>query len=244
MAEFCIEIAGHTFGVRSLFDSTRDYCRKYLTEKTPEWTLEISREDLDFEQQDAYEEALREGFKPRRFTDPFLDRAAIQRKAAEVLFDSDTLLFHGSALAVDGEGYLFTAKSGTGKSTHTRYWREVFGSRTVMVNDDKPFLRLTDHGVFLCGAPWSGKHGLDENITVPLKGICILERGAKNAVCPLAPAEALPRLLHETIAPLAPGKEARFQELVHALAEAVPLWRMSCTKDPQAAVIAWEAMSK
>ncbi len=244
MAQFRIEIAGKVFDVRSLFDSTRDYCRKYLTEKEPDCSLEIAPADLDFEQQDAYEEALREGFRPRKFTDPFLDRAAIQRKAAEFLFDHNTLLFHGSALAVDGQGYLFTAKSGTGKSTHTRYWREVFGSRAVMVNDDKPFLRIMENEVLLCGAPWSGKHGLDENISVPLKGICILQRGSENAICPIPAAEALPRLLHETIAPLAPGKEERFQELVTLLAETVPLWRMDCTKDPQAAKIAWEAMSQ
>jgi serine kinase of HPr protein (carbohydrate metabolism regulator) len=56
----------------------------------------------------------------------------------------DTFLFHGSAIAVDGVGYLFTAKSGTGKSTHARLWRELLGARAVMVNDDKPLLRVTE----------------------------------------------------------------------------------------------------
>lgn len=51
------------------------------------------------------------------------------RKIAEKLVQYDVMLFHGSAVAVDGIGYLFTAKSGTGKSTHTRLWREYFGDR-------------------------------------------------------------------------------------------------------------------
>ena len=54
------------------------------------------------------------------------------RIADKVIYD--TILFHGSVIAVDGEGYLFTAKSGTGKSTHARLWRETFGDRAVRVS--------------------------------------------------------------------------------------------------------------
>ena len=241
MAEFKIKIAGRTALVHSLFDSTRDYCKAYLTEDEPEFAITVTREDLAFEQAELLAEAKAEGMKPRKFTDPFLDRAAIQRAFADWLFDRDILLCHGSTVAVDGRAYLFTAKCGTGKSTHTRLWREVFGERAAMVNDDKPFLALTDAGVLASGAPWSGKHGLDCNITVPLGGICILERGPENAIFPMEPEEAFPRLLHETHCPA--GREAEFQALVTRLARTVPLWRMTCTKDPQAAQVAFDAMS-
>ena len=242
MAEFRMKIAGHTAQVFSRFDSTRDYCKAYLTEDAPEFTITVTPEDLAFEQAELLAEAKAEGMKPRKFTDPFLDRAAIQRAYADWLFDREILLCHGSTVAVDGKAYLFTARCGTGKSTHTRLWREVFGDRAVMVNDDKPFLALTDHGVLACGAPWSGKHGLDTNITVPLAGICILERGAENSIRPAAPEEALPRLLHETHCP--PGQEDRFRILVHRLAAQTRLWRMECTKDPQAARIAHKGMDQ
>lgn len=243
MAEFKIEIAGRVGAVSSLFESTRDYCRPYLTEKAPDFTLATCREDLTFEQEQFIEEAKEEGFRIRIFPDPFLERASIQRKFAEFLFDSDTLLFHSSAVAVDGEGYLFTAKSGTGKSTHTRLWREVFGDRAVMINDDKPFLRITENGVLACGSPWSGKHGLDANITVPLKGICLLERGKENRIREIAPKEALPMLLHESYRPLDANRLLKFHQLVEALAEKTPLWHMECNKEPQAATVAYEAMS-
>ena len=241
MAEFKMKIAGHTALVHSLFDSTRDYCKAYLTKDEPEFAITVTREDLAFEQAELLAEAKAEGMKPRKFTDPFLDRAAIQRAFADWLFDRDILLCHGSTVSVDGRAYLFTAKCGTGKSTHTRLWREVFGDRAAMVNDDKPFLTLTDAGVLASGAPWSGKHGLDTNITVPLGGICILERGPENAIFSMEPEEALPRLLHETHCPA--GREAEFQALVTRLAQTVPLWCMTCTKDPQAAQVAFDAMS-
>ena len=236
-----MKIAGRVGKITSLFESTRDYCKAYLTEEAPDFTAVITLEDLAFEQEALRQEALEEGMKVRTFTAPFLDRAAIQRKFADYLFDHDTLLFHGSTVAVDGNAYLFTAACGTGKSTHTRLWRQVFGDRAVMVNDDKPFLKITEDGVLACGAPWSGKHGLDANITVPLAGICILERGKDNVILPISPADAMARLLHEAHCP--DGRDSRFRELVTALAEQTPLWRMECTKDPQAANVAFDAMA-
>ena len=241
MGQFDMQIAGHVGRVHALFESTRDYCKNYLTEKAPEFSITVTAEDLAFEQAQLLAEAKAEGMKPRKFTDPFLDRAAIQRKFAEYLFGHDILLCHGSTVAVDGKAYLFTAKCGTGKSTHTRLWRQVFGDRAQMVNDDKPFLILTEDGVLACGAPWSGKHGLDTNITVPLAGICILERGAENVIRPIPVEDALPRLLHETFCP--EGQEARFRALVEHLARRTNLWHMECTKDPEAAEVAHSAMS-
>lgn len=53
-------------------------------------------------------------------------------------------MIHGSAISVGREGYLFTAKGGTGKSSHARLWRELLGDRAVMMNDGKPFIRVSD----------------------------------------------------------------------------------------------------
>lgn len=244
MAQFRMEIAGTVFSVTSLFESTKDYCKNYLSEGQPEHCIEVFREDLTFEQDFLDQEARDEGLKRRKFSDPFLERTAIQRKAAEFLFERNVLLFHGSGVALDGEGFLFTAACGTGKSTHTRFWREVFVDRAVMVNDDKPFLKIGDQGVTMYGAPWSGKHGLDTNIDVPLRGICILERGPENRVFPLKPEEAMEMLLHQGCAPLDEADFSLFRALTEKLAKTIPLWRMECTKNPQAAVIAMEAMTK
>ena len=238
MAEFRIEIAGTVFSVSSLFDSTKDYCQKYLTEKEPEHHLAVFREDLVYEQEQLDIEAREEGMKRRKFTDPFLERTAIQRKAAEILFQKGVLLFHGSGIALEGKGYLFTAACGTGKSTHTRFWRETLGA--VAVNNDKPFLMITDKGVVMYGAPWSGKHGLDTNTAVPLMGICILERGPENRIFPVTPEEAMDMLLHQGCAPA--GQAHR--DLTQQLARSVSLWRMECTKDPAAAAVAMAAMHK
>lgn len=244
MPQFLIRIAGHTGMVTGLFESTRDYCRKYLAEGEADFFVTVTGEDLLFEQEALRQEALEEGIRVRVFTDPFLERTAIQRKTAEFLFDWDVLMLHGSTVAVDGKAYLFTARCGTGKSTHTRLWRQLFGERSVMVNDDKPFLKITEKGVFACGSPWSGKHGLDTNITVPLQGICILDRGKENRIEKIRPEEALPVLLHQSYCPLAPEKRTRFELLLQRLAQKTPLWHMQCNKDLTAAEISYQAMCK
>ena len=242
MGAFSLTVAGHTAAVRSLFESTPAYLSAYVTENEPEFTITVTPEDLVFEQAELAREAEEEGFRPRIFTDPFLERAAIQRKMAEYLFDRDVVLFHGSTVAVDGYAYLFTAPCGTGKSTHTRLWRQVFGERALMVNDDKPFLALTEQGVVAYGTPWSGKHGLDTNIAVPLAGICILERGKENRVERISPREVLPFLLKQGLRPLEEAKGPLYEEKIRRLSCAVPLWRMQCNKDPEAAKVAFEAM--
>lgn len=243
MATFQMKIAGHTAAVEARFDSTKEYFRSYLTEDAPEFTLAPTEKDWDFEQTFRLEEARSEGIKPRLYTQPHLEREAIRRGFAEYLFPQNILELHGSTVAVDGKAYLFTAKCGTGKSTHTRLWREVFGSRAVMINDDKPFLYIADGCVTTYGSPWSGKHGLDSNIAAPLSGICILERGAENKIHPISPTEAMPMLLAQAYIPLDEALLPLRQQLLEQLSALVPLWHMDCNKLPEAAMVAFKAMA-
>ena len=239
MEAFVLEVAGLATCVQPMFFSTREYCRLYLTDRKPEFFVEVTQEDLVRQQAALDQEADQEGLRRRKFTDYFLERTVIQEKIAEKLLERDTLLLHGSTVAVDGQAYLFTAPCGTGKSTHTRLWREQFGDRAVMVNDDKVFLQLRPDGIWAYGSPWTGKHGIGNNISMPLKGICFLQRGTENRIQKAVPEKWQPELIHQCFLP-----EQRYSHLVWLLAQRIPLWEMSCTKDPQAAAIAYEAMSR
>ena len=241
MTEFRMRVAEATAAVSALFECTPAFFRPYLTDSDPDFSAVVTPEDIFFEGNSLYEEALQEGFRVRKFTDPFLERAAIQRKFAEFLFDRDTILLHGSTVAVDGQAYLFTAKCGTGKSTHTRLWCQLFGMRAVMVNDDKPFIAITENGVFASGSPWSGKHGLDANISVPLTGICLLQRGTENRIDSIAAEDALPMIRKQTFHP---GDQTRFDALTEQVARSIPLWQLACTKDPESALVSSAAMHR
>lgn len=243
MPDFHLKIAGQVGRVSCLFESTPYFLGNYASDEAATFSVGVSREDLELEKRMRDEEALQEGLRLRTVSDSLLERLAIQRKFAETLMERDILMVHGSAVAVDGMGFLFTAGCGTGKSTHTRLWRQGFGDRAMIINDDKPFLRMTSEGVLVCGSPWSGKHGLDTNTTVPLGGICLLERGAENRIFPLC-REAVPRLTERLRWYMEPERIPQFDALARSVQERVPLWHLWCNRNPDAAMVSHSSMSR
>ena len=243
MPVFNLKIAGQVGAVECRFDSTPYYLAKYVTADRADFTVTVTPEDLERERHFRDAEALEEGMKLRKVTDPFLERLAIQRKFAEELLRRKILMVHGSAVAVDGVGYIFTAACGTGKSTHARLWREFFGDRAVMINADKPFIRLDGERVTVCGAPWSGKHGLETNTEVPLGGVCLLERGKENRIRPLAEV-LIPEMTKNLRWYMESHRISQFDALAADLAQWVPLWHMNCNMDPAAAVMSHGCMSR
>ena len=237
MDAFVMEIAGFVFSVEPLFGSTRAYCADFLSEKDAQYRICVAREDLLREQELLNIEADEEGLKRRKFSDMFLERSVIQRRVAESLVARNVMQMHGSTVAVDGKAYLFTAACGTGKSTHTRLWREVFGNRAVMVNDDKPFLRLEGNCVYAYGSPWTGKHGLGSNVRMPLQGICVLRRGPENVIRRADAADWMDFIAHQCFL------SEQAPQFLEALTRLVPLWEMECNKEQAAALTAYEAMS-
>ena len=239
-----IQIANRIAAISGITETTRNYCAAFFCDGTPDFSVTITPADIAYEREVAAREDALEGLPVRNFSDAQLEITAVQRKIAERLFDYDTILFHGSVVAVDGVGYLFTAKSGTGKSTHTRLWRQVFGDRAVMVNDDKPFLRITENGVTACGSPWNGKHGLGANLEVPLQAICILERGEENIIRPIPAKEAVFMLLQQSNRPQDPRRMPKYLELLDKLSQQVTFYRLACNMSPEAALVAYEAMGR
>jgi len=196
---------------------------------------------LILREKSAHEDEV-EGIPIRHFSDSYLEELAVYRKIAEQMIDFDTVLFHGSVVAVDGVGYLFTAKSGTGKSTHTRLWREYFGDRAIMVNDDKPLLHIGDIGVVAYGTPYNGKHRLGSNISVPLKALCILTRDNDNQIESITREQAYTMLLQQVYRPADILKMAKTLELVDRLADSVKLYLLGCNMDISAAKVAYKGM--
>ena len=244
MVEFVIDAAGYPVRITASHKYLSYCCREYLSDEEPRYSVEITPEDLVDERQRYDRERQMEGLPAHNIEEALLELTALQRKLAEMLFAHDVLVFHGSVVAVDGQAYLFTATSGTGKSTHTRFWRETFGERAVMVNDDKPFLRLTKDGVMVYGSPWNGKHELGTRICLPLKGICILERGTENVIWQISGQEAAPMLFQQSNRPVNVRNMPLYMGLVDGLSKNVDIYRMKCTLDPKAAQVAFDAMSK
>lgn len=259
MSQFSIQLAENRILVDALFDSTKEFCKEYLCgevvggnavaeageyrKSKPDITVAITPQDIEYEKQKSAEEDAAMGIPTRPFKNEYLETLAVYRKICDRMPARDTFLFHCSAVAVDGKAYLFTAPSGTGKSTHTRLWREVFGDRAVMINDDKPLLRVTSDSVLVYGTPWDGKHRLSTNTVAPVAGICLLERGEENHVERIAKEKAFPRLLQQTYRPQSPVALMKTMALLDAVASNVPLYRLRCNMEPGAARVAYDMMS-
>jgi hypothetical protein len=228
--------AGRTVRITSLFERVHDYCADYRCEDlpSPDISVNITAEDIAAE---------RGRLSSSRAADDYIEELAVYRVIAENMPRFDTILFHGSCVAVDDRGYLFTAPSGTGKSTHTALWRRLLGERAVMVNDDKPLIRVSGGEVTVFGTPYNGKHRLGENISVPLAGICCLERAAENAIRRAERDELYPLLLRQMYRPYSPDALARSLALFDKMTGAVRLFRLGCNMDIGAAELAFAAMT-
>ena len=230
------KIAEKVIEVCSLYSLVQEYCAEYRTEEDADFTVTVTPEELVYEQRIADREQELEGLEPMRFQPEELEITAVCRLICEKMVDFDTILYHSSAVAVDGEAYLFTAISGTGKSTHARLWRELLGEKAVMVNDDKPLLRVRGGEVTGFGTPRNGKHA------VPLRGLCLLERSETSHIERIRPMAFYPRLMQQAYRPVNPAGTARVLTLLDTLFAAVPVYRLGCNMELDAAKLSYETM--
>ena len=154
------------------------------------------------------------------------------------------MMLHASAVVVDGAAYLFSAPSGTGKSTHTALWLKKFGEDAYLLNDDKPALRVFEDGIYAYGAPFSGKYDLSVNERVPVRGIAFIERSETNRIERKDSKEALYALLNQTVRPRELPLYTRLLQTVQKVTQEVPIYTLYCNMAPQAADLSYETMRK
>lgn len=220
----------------SIYDDVHEYCNEYISDGEPDFTVVTTMNDIEYEKKRSAGNYFN--------YNGYLEELAVYRKIAEKMPEYNTFLFHGSAVAVDGQAYLFTAKSGTGKSTHTRLWRKLLGERALMVNDDKPLIHVDKNGAVVFGTPYNGKHHLGNNISMPLKAVCILERSDKNNIHQITKGEAYTILIQQSYRPADAAALAKTLVLIDKMSDHVTFWKLGCNMDIEAADIAYNTMRK
>ena len=227
------KFADKTVEVNSIYGKVHDYCKEYRTDEPADYAVTTSEADIDFEKSRSDIKA---------FSDDYYEELAVYRKICEKMPYYDTILFHCSVVSVDGIAYAFAAPSGTGKSTHAALWRELLGERAVMVNDDKPLLHIVED-VTAYGTPYDGKHHISNKIAVPLKAVCILERGEKNCIERISSKDAYPVIVQQTYRPMDVTALGKTMELIDILTQKVELYRLHCNMDIEAAKVSYEGMN-
>lgn len=141
---------------------------------------------------------------------------------------------HSSALLFDGRAYLFSASSGTGKSTHTKKWLKRFGDRADIINDDKPSFRIIDGKCYIYGTPFAGGTDVQKNISAELGALVFIERGEENSLERIPPSKSIALLLNQS-----PGRASekigdRQLELFSQILTNYPAYLLRCNLDDSA----------
>ena len=240
---FKIKLADTVIAISSIYDDVYNMCFDYLFDGEESFNVNITPEDIQYERKKSILEAKLEKLPIYNFPDSYLETLAVYRKIAVNMLENNTFLMHGSAVAVENKAFIFTAPSGTGKTTHTRLWLDNIPGAFV-VNGDKPLIKVKDGMCTVCGTPWSGKEGLNTNTSVPLSAICILERGKENHISEIPFREVYPLLFGQIYKPQKGEDIVKTIELIKELANSVRFYKLSCNMNPDAAKVAFEGMKE
>lgn len=230
------KIADVVFDAQINYRYTKELCQEYeySGNEQPAFTTTITEQDIMHEG----------GLAQEKFPAAYLESLALFRKLCNYCLEkADGIIFHSSAIAVDGEAYLFTAPSGTGKSTHSRLWREMLGDKAIMINDDKPIVRLIDGEFYVYGTPWTGKHKLGTNGRAKIKAICAISQAKENVIRHASTGEMLLVILNQTIRPKEINNMDKLLSLIEKMLLNVDIYHLGCNISREAAELSYKTMS-
>lgn len=222
-----IRLAEKVIRIHSIHSQIVRLCKDYAVEA----------EEVDFEITITQQDIDREAEPMERYSDGYLETLAVYRKICDRLLDYDTILMHGSVVAIGDTAYMFTAPSGTGKTTHSRLWLENIPGAYIL-NGDKPLLHITDTGVTAYGTPYRGKENYGVNGSANLKAICILARGETNRIEHVSAGSVLPELLRQ----IHLAGDVRVIRLLQKLTRNVAFYKLHCNIAPEAALLSFKRM--
>ncbi len=229
----CYNIAGFPVCYDAVYPTLQKHSERYRSAQMSD--------AVRFSVSVAQIEAMRDGSP--LLTDDLREYMLMGKAFYEYLIANGGMMLHASAVVVDGEAYLFSAPSGTGKSTHTSLWLRCFEDAYIL-NDDKPALTMREGCVYASGTPFSGKFDISVNRTVPLRGIAFIERCGSNRIEPLTSKSALFEILNQTLRPNSVELYQKLLQNTTAILKVTPVYKLYCNMEEEAAVVAYEAMRK
>lgn len=254
---FRVKLADIVFEVNGIYENElKKFCKDYVCDENEEnnlckdyvddrdeynsgraYIVNIEEKDINREQGTMKDENPENVFLPE-----YLETLALLRKVAEELPEKNRFLMHGAVIEYDNKAYMFTAPSGTGKTTHIRLWRKFLGEKVSIINGDKPFIKAEDE-IRAYGTPWAGKEGWQNNKSDKLGGICIVQRGKKNEIRRISSKEAIVYLMGQIHFPDSPKNAGKTLEMLDLLLKKVPVYILKCDISKQAFITSYQTMT-
>lgn len=232
---FYIRIADLNIQINNKYGYVERLCRDYIIDEcqNADMSVEVSDEMIAKEMSIAEAEV----------SAGYAEGVCVYREICKRLpTEFGAYLFHSAVIEYGGEGFAFSAKSGTGKSTHIALWRKRFGADVHVVNGDKPIMRFIGDELYAYGTPWCGKEGWQTNTKAPIKALCFIERAAENSIKRIGADEAVMRIFHQILTPSdIETVDALFPLLDRTLKE-IPCYVLGCNISEEAAEVAYNGM--
>ena len=234
MITFKIKIADKVIKITAFNETTKKYCFSFLSEEEADYEIIMTQEDLENEASNSSDGKV--------YVNEEI--SALYRKIADLLVEDNIVVFHSSAISVDGYAFLITARSGVGKSTHARNLQEYIGDSFKYINDDKPLLKMTDTPVVF-STPWNGKERRGNNISAPLKAILFLSRGEVNTYRKITNKEEIYiKMLSQIYLPKEKSKREKALKIADNLLRSVNFYEINVTKEVESAKMTYEEIIK
>lgn len=229
---FYCEICGLKIRINNRFQMIQNLSRDYIIPPcpAPDITLGVSNQEIDAERA-----------KYPQFDDGYHEAIVLFRKLSEKCLSFDIFFLHCAAVSLDGKAYLFTGKSGIGKSTHARLWTRVY-PRSFIINGDKPLIRLKDGRFYVFGTPWCGKEMQQKNTSAPIKAVCFLEQSDDICVRRMAPLEVIGKIFDQTAYQKDTKRNAQLMALLDKFITDIPFYLLKCDISEKAVLTAHDAM--
>ncbi len=230
---FIIRIAELNIAINNKYDYVSNMCAEYIcSDRNYDFKVSVTDEEILEEQRIG-------GFD---FDPAYLESICLYRSIAKELPKYNAFVMHGAAIEYEGKAYCFTAKSGTGKTTHISLWKELLSDKVSIINGDKPILRLINGKIIAYGTPWCGKEGFGSNTAAPLSGICFIEQAKENSIKKFAHHEALNKLLPQIYLSNDNNKLNATIEIIDLIIKNIPIWHLKCNISIEAAVLSHNTM--
>ena len=221
MKTFTIKIAGYTFEVNTEHDFSYQMCVPFLVQEKAQYHVRVFEQDISNEMQWA-----KTGGLLRYRSEDEYEFIALLRIIADILIDQDIFLIHGAAIYLDQKAFLFSGKSGAGKTTHIFKWLQHRPDLCI-INGDKPFIRV-DNVPMVCSSPWSGKECIVNNMITPLSSVIFLERSNINNIKKISNVDALPFMLQQVYFPADEFTTRNVLHLVQQFMSKMTFWHFQC----------------
>ena len=235
MITFKIKIADIVLEINAFNETTKRYCKDFLCDEESDYVITMTEEDLKNEASNSNDGHV--------YVNEEI--SALYRKIADLLIERNIVVFHSSAIKVNGYAYLITARSGVGKSTHTNLLKEYLKEECEYINDDKPLVAIKENEITVYSTPWNGKERRGNNISAPLRSVIFLNRGINNTYQKVInKQEIYINLLSQIYLPKEKDKREKALKVVDTILKRTNFYIINVNKDLDAAIMTYERIIK